>query len=154
MDCFESEETRRHHCAKWSLRLDRASPIKRGQLWGKATTALAEVDAIDCAIRWCSRRAWPFVYPVNLSKKDVFPLALQGLARLAAIVQGWRAAFPACNDPDRWLDDAAKQIADYRKALGISSHQLEASIDPSMKIYPGYMNERALREAVAEARDA
>jgi hypothetical protein len=49
---------------------------------------------------------------------------------------------------------APKQIAEYRKALGISSHKLEASIDPSMKIYPGYMNERALREAVAEARDA
>jgi len=78
------------------------------------------------------QHVWPYVYPVNLSKKDAFPLAVEGLARLAAFVQGWRAAFSACDDPDRWIGDAPKQIGEYRKALGISSHELEASIDPSM----------------------
>jgi len=55
---------------------------------------------------------------------------VEALARLAAFVQGWRAAFSACDDPDRWLGGAQEEIANYRKKLGISSHQLKASIDP------------------------
>lgn len=57
---------------------------------------------------------------------------MEALARLAAFVQEWRAAFSACDDPDRWLGGAQEEIANYRKKLGISSHQLKASIDPSM----------------------
>ena len=57
---------------------------------------------------------------------------MEALARLAAFVQGWRAAFSACDDPDRWLGGAQEEIANYRKKLGISSRQLKASIDPSM----------------------
>jgi hypothetical protein len=40
---------------------------------------------------------WPYLYPVKLSKKDAFRLAVEGLARLLAFVQGWRSVSPTTN---------------------------------------------------------
>lgn len=77
-------------------------------------------------------RVSKFIYTLEMSKKDAFPLAVEALARLAAYVQGWRAAFAECDNPDRWLGGVQEEVATYRKKLGISSRQLQASIDPTM----------------------
>jgi hypothetical protein len=92
-------------------------------------TRLKELDQKYSDLVWLNKPAYK-----SKANKEAAAIAL--LAEMAAILQGWRAAFREADDVDRHTNWCETIVADNVAALGLSPDQVAATIDDSMRYHP------------------